>query len=98
MYEHEPRVPQALRELPNVLLTPHMAGRSPEAIQATVTLLLANLDAHFAGRRVPSPVPGSASPHRHVTVGRHTLATEAAALSSGRPLVSGRRSIATSTS
>ena len=58
VYEEEPRVPRALRELPNVLLTPHMAGRSPESIQATVTLLLENLDAHFAGRPILTPVPG----------------------------------------
>ncbi len=58
VYEGEPRAPRALRDCPNVLLTPHMAGRSPESVQATVTLLLENLNAHFAGRPVPTPVPG----------------------------------------
>ena len=58
VYEGEPSVPRALRDLPNILLTPHMAGRSPESVQATVTLLLENLHAHFAGRPVPTPVPG----------------------------------------
>ena len=58
VYEGEPSVPRTLRDCPNVLLTPHMAGRSPESVQATVTLLLENLHAHFAGRPVLTPVPG----------------------------------------
>ncbi len=58
VYEGEPAVPPALLDCPNVLLTPHMAGRSPESVQATVTLLLDNLRAHFAGRPVLTPVPG----------------------------------------
>jgi D-3-phosphoglycerate dehydrogenase / 2-oxoglutarate reductase len=53
----EPEVPQALRDLPNVVLTPHMAGRSPEAVHATITLVLSNLEAFFAGRPVLTPVP-----------------------------------------
>ncbi len=58
VFEEEPAVPQALRDHPDVLLTPHMAGRSPDAIQATITLLLDNLRAHFAGRPVPTPALG----------------------------------------
>lgn len=57
--EGEPQVPQGLVGLANVLLTPHIAGRSPEAIKATVDLVIANLAAHFAGRAVLTPVPGS---------------------------------------
>ena len=55
--EGEPHVPEALRGLPNVLLTPHVAGFSPASIAATITQVLANLDAHFAGRPVPALVP-----------------------------------------
>ena len=58
VFDHEPEVPEALRSLPNVVLTPHMAGRSPESIQATIELVLANLQAHFDGRPVLTPVPG----------------------------------------
>lgn len=53
----EPEVPQALRDLRNVVLTPHMAGRSPESVNATITLVLSNLEAFFAGRPVLTPVP-----------------------------------------
>ena len=56
--EGEPDVPQNLCTLPNVLLTPHMAGRSPASVNATIALVLENLDAFFAGRPVLTPVPG----------------------------------------
>ncbi|WP_088156366.1 2-hydroxyacid dehydrogenase [Achromobacter xylosoxidans] len=52
----EPEVPQALIALDNVVLTPHSAGRSPEAVHATVTLFLDNATAHFAGKPVLTPV------------------------------------------
>jgi hydroxypyruvate reductase len=57
VYEDEPRVPQALRELDNVVLTPHMASATKETRQAMADLALANLQAHFAGRPLLTPVP-----------------------------------------
>jgi len=42
--------------LTNVVLTPHSAGRSPEAVEATVTLFLQNATAHFSGQAVLTPV------------------------------------------
>ncbi|MEO6973921.1 MAG: 2-hydroxyacid dehydrogenase [Rhodoferax sp.] len=56
VYESEPHRPEELIDLTNIVLTPHVAGRSPEAVQATVTRFLANLQAHFAGQPVLSPV------------------------------------------
>lgn len=55
--EGEPAVPDALTALPNIVFTPHIAGRSPEAAQATLQLALDNLSAHFSGRPVLTPVP-----------------------------------------
>ncbi|WP_251865061.1 2-hydroxyacid dehydrogenase [Achromobacter sp. Marseille-Q4962] len=55
--EGEPDVPEALKRLDNVVLTPHSAGRSPEAVENTVSLFLQNAAAHFAGRPVLTPVP-----------------------------------------
>ncbi len=52
----EPRIPDALKQLDNVVLTPHSAGRSPEAVAATVALFLENATAHFAGKPVLTPV------------------------------------------
>lgn len=60
--EGEPAVPERLLGLTNVVLTPHIGGRSPEAVAATTGLALENLSAHFAGRPVLTavhPIPGS---------------------------------------
>jgi len=56
VYEGEPRRPEALIVLDNVLLTPHMAGSSPEATMAGVNRFIANATGHFCGRGVVSPI------------------------------------------
>jgi len=48
VYESEPQPPRELLEFKNVVLTPHMAGWSPEAITASVSKFLRNAEAHFA--------------------------------------------------
>jgi len=58
--EGEPGVPPRLPELlqfENVVITPHCAGRAPEARDAATAVILANLNAHFAGKPLPHPVP-----------------------------------------
>lgn len=50
VYETEPARPEALIELDNLLITPHLAGWSPEATQAQLDLVLANLDGFFSGK------------------------------------------------
>src|SRR5262249_62175499 len=55
----EPAVPPILPELvqfENVVVTPHCAGRAPEARAAATALILANLNAYFTGKPLPSPV------------------------------------------
>ncbi|WP_326544304.1 2-hydroxyacid dehydrogenase [Pseudorhodoferax sp.] len=56
VYESEPQPPAELLDIPNVVITPHIAGRSPEAIQGSVTLVLNNLEAFFAGRPMSTPL------------------------------------------
>ena len=56
VYESEPKPPAALIGLANVVLTPHVAGWSPEAVEASVRRFLANTEGHFAGTGVVSPV------------------------------------------
>ena len=57
--EGEPALPPILPELlqfENVVVTPHVSGRAPEARTAATATILANLNAHFAGKPLVSPV------------------------------------------
>lgn len=56
VFDDEPAVPDALKALGNTVLTPHVAGQSPEAAHDTVELVLRNLQAFFAGESVLTPV------------------------------------------
>jgi hydroxypyruvate reductase len=57
VFEKEPHVPDALKALDNVVLTPHMASATWQTRQAMADLAVDNLRAHFAGRPLLSPVP-----------------------------------------
>ncbi|WP_448107508.1 2-hydroxyacid dehydrogenase [Pseudomonas azerbaijanoccidentalis] len=56
VFDDEPQVPDALKTLPNAVLTPHVAGLSPEATQGTVELVGRNLVAFFSGQPVLTPI------------------------------------------
>lgn len=56
VYESEPQPPAELVGLSNVVLTPHVAGWSPEAVQNSVDRFLANARLHFAGEPMVSPL------------------------------------------
>ncbi|GAB3106341.1 2-hydroxyacid dehydrogenase [Cupriavidus yeoncheonensis] len=56
VYESEPAPPMVLLDCPNLVLTPHMGGWSPEAIQASVDQFLENARRHFAGEPLLTPV------------------------------------------
>ncbi len=56
--EGEPAVPEGFRDLDRLVLSPHVGGFSPEAIRSMIHLVRDNLDAHFAGKPVLSPIPG----------------------------------------
>jgi lactate dehydrogenase-like 2-hydroxyacid dehydrogenase len=56
VYETEPDVPQALFAFPNVVLSPHVGGRSPESITATVQRFVENAGLYFAGKPMISAV------------------------------------------
>ena len=55
--EGEPAVPPALAAHPRVVWSPHVGGHSPDAIRTMVHQVRANLDAHFGGQPLISPVP-----------------------------------------
>ena len=56
VYESEPLPPAVLMDLPNVVLTPHIAGWSPESMQASLQCFLDNAEAHFAGQPLRTPL------------------------------------------
>ncbi|GAC1332203.1 MAG: 2-hydroxyacid dehydrogenase [Collimonas sp.] len=56
VYESEPLPPAELLNLPNAVLTPHVAGWSPESVAETVRLFLHNAKLHFSGQAVLTPI------------------------------------------
>jgi lactate dehydrogenase-like 2-hydroxyacid dehydrogenase len=59
VFADEPRVPSALRDLDNVVLTPHVGSFTVETRTAMGMLALSNLQAHFAGEPLLTPVMGT---------------------------------------
>lgn len=55
--EDEPDVPAALLRCRNLLMTPHVAGRSPASLVAQCDALLASLSQHFFGLPIEFAVP-----------------------------------------
>ncbi len=56
VFENEPNVPAALLGLDNVVLTPHVGSATWQTRGAMRDLAFGNLEAHFAGRPLLSPV------------------------------------------
>jgi len=57
VFENEPNVPAELLALDNVVLTPHVGSATWQTRQAMADLSFGNLQAHFAGKPLLSPVP-----------------------------------------
>ena len=57
VFEAEPQVPDRLRALPHVVLTPHIGSATGQTRQAMADLAFSNLAAHFGGRPLLTPVP-----------------------------------------
>jgi lactate dehydrogenase-like 2-hydroxyacid dehydrogenase len=56
VFEKEPEVPEALFGLDNVVLSPHQGSATQQTRDKMGALVVANLDAHFAGEPLPSAV------------------------------------------
>jgi lactate dehydrogenase-like 2-hydroxyacid dehydrogenase len=56
VFRKEPQVPEALLAMANVVLQPHQGSATTECRLDMGNLVLANLEAHFAGRPLPTPV------------------------------------------
>lgn len=61
VFENEPNVPAALCAMSNVVLTPHVASATWQTRRAMADLAFGNLQAHFAGKPLLTPVPSSSS-------------------------------------
>jgi lactate dehydrogenase-like 2-hydroxyacid dehydrogenase len=51
--EQEPKTPAELIARPNVILTPHIASVTDRGVMGLEDMMMANLDAHFAGQTPP---------------------------------------------
>ena len=56
VFADEPNVPEALFGLDNVVLSPHQGSATTKTRDAMGALVVANLDAHFAGQPLLTPV------------------------------------------
>ncbi len=56
VFQNAPRIAPDLLKLPNVLLQPHHGSATVETRTAIGQLMIDNLTAHFAGRKLPTPV------------------------------------------
>jgi D-3-phosphoglycerate dehydrogenase len=56
VYESEPKPPLALLEFENAIITPHVAGLSPEAMLASVVCFIDNANLHLAGKPLRTPL------------------------------------------
>ena len=57
VFDGEPAVPEAMIGMENVVLTPHIASSTHETRRAMGDLVYANIQAHFDGKAVLTPVP-----------------------------------------
>jgi lactate dehydrogenase-like 2-hydroxyacid dehydrogenase len=56
VFAHEPHAPAALFAMDHVVLQPHQGSATVQTRAAMADLVLANLDAHFAGQALVTPV------------------------------------------
>ncbi|VXB38538.1 2-hydroxyacid dehydrogenase [Brevundimonas sp. G8] len=56
VFIEEPTDPNRWSDVPNIVLTPHTAGATTAGVQGMLMLLMQNLQAHFAGEPLKTPV------------------------------------------
>ncbi len=56
VFMEEPTEPSRWADVPNLVLTPHTAGATTAGVQGMLMLLMQNLQAHFAGQPLKTPV------------------------------------------
>ncbi len=56
VFEHEPAVPAALKQLESVVLLPHLGSATLQSRQAMGMRVMQNLEAFFSGKKLPDLV------------------------------------------
>jgi len=56
VFEHEPKIDQALKKMPNVVLTPHLGSATPEVREAMANMVVDNILAFLGGHKLPNCV------------------------------------------
>ena len=56
VYENEPNVPKEMFQMENVVITPHQAVFTPNALSDVIQICIANFEAFFAGKPLITPV------------------------------------------
>jgi glyoxylate reductase len=67
VFVHEPHVPEPLRDLPNVVLTPHIASATVETRAAMAKLVVDNVLAFLRGEPLVSPIAESPVPDTNLS-------------------------------
>lgn len=57
VFEGEPKLPDVLHNVPNLIVTPHIAGFSPNSFAAYLKSVIDNIDACLSGQALISPIP-----------------------------------------
>jgi phosphoglycerate dehydrogenase-like enzyme len=57
VFEDEPLIPEDLRTMPNIVMTPHVAAFAPEVQSEGALLLRRNIELFLSGQPVLTPVP-----------------------------------------
>jgi glyoxylate reductase len=56
VFEHEPKIDKTLQAMPNVVLTPHLGSATPEVREEMANIVVDNILAFIAGKRLPNCV------------------------------------------
>jgi glyoxylate reductase len=56
VFEHEPKIAKALKTMPNVVLTPHLGSATPEVREEMARIVVDNILAFLAGKKLPNCV------------------------------------------
>jgi lactate dehydrogenase-like 2-hydroxyacid dehydrogenase len=57
VFEGEPKLPEILQKVPNLIVTPHIAGFSPDSFAAYLKSVIDNIDACLGGKALITPIP-----------------------------------------